>query len=504
MRTIKKLSYYQLLDVDRVSSPEKIKSAYRECVKKFHPDLCQNDENVDELEIKIRENILKQINDAYETLTDFYKSCQYDSETSSEEMSERERYYYDCTIIQEIDKCFAEEKIVDFYSLLGVSPDATTAEIENAFFERITAYHPDLPINNLASPEVKALNEDLYNCMKTAYTILTNNEKKAAYDKVYNDTYVNNKEETGPNKKEKNSKRKNTESKQRYSDVKTKSFVETVKEGWKEVRADEKTEPFKERHKNVKDHIDHSSLASANSIIYHIGSGAIHVCCETWFQLYKLRYITEDNLPKFIIRNRVTLGSILLAGALILVPKSSDSKDVTPDTMPSEPSVTQSVQYDTDTKTPGFEDDSITLNRVHSVEYGDTVSEYSKESNSTVEYIAKVNGLEVNYDNSVNIKAGDKIVIPYIIDQEDLSYYTASKKYTEGMPLQAFASINETDINTLLLLNPEAIEVTNENSENPTYHVASDTLTVPEFLSKSEYKDIKTQTEAYVKTNGNN
>ena len=58
------------------------------------------------------------------------------------------------------------------------------------------------------------------------------------------------------------------------------------------------------------------------------------------------------------------------------------------------------------------------------------------------------------------------------------------------MTLSTFASMNNTDIDTLLRLNPEAIEVNNKDPENTTYYVLSDSLTVPDFISKSEYKEI--------------
>ena len=80
MKPARKLNYYELLGVTRESTSEEIKKAYHDCVKEFHPDLYQHKEEVSELEIKIRENILKQINAAYETLSDVYKSCKYDSE----------------------------------------------------------------------------------------------------------------------------------------------------------------------------------------------------------------------------------------------------------------------------------------------------------------------------------------------------------------------------------------------------------------------------------------
>ena len=511
MKPARKLNYYELLGIAKTASSEVRKKAYHNCVKEFHPDLYQNKEDVSELEIKIRENILKQINAAYETLSDFYKSCRYDSILEAGEMSEKERYLYDYTIFQEIDSGLDANKPVDFYALLGVSHESSIPEIEKAFFERIAAYHPDLPANKNARENVKSLNKYIYKCLEKAYIILTNENDRAIYDEEYRRAYLNKDEvkekekssRTHQENKKRQTKQKATSQKhtseKSYSDVKTRSFAETIRTGWKEVREDEKTEPFKERHKNVSDHIAHSKLAYANPVIFNIGSGVIHVCCETWYQLCKFRYITEDNLPKFIIRNRVTIGSLLLAGTLILVPKHALSPDTTPDQTPSAPGATDTLKPGND-----LEDDTIVLNRIHVVESGDTVSEYSRESNSTIKYIAKVNDLEVNYDDSVNIQAGQKIIIPYVVDKEDLSYYTSSKILPDGMSLSTFASTNETDINTLLRLNPEAIEVKTENSNGVTYYVTSDTLTVPNFISKSEYKSLKAQTTEYVKTNGNN
>ncbi|MDD6941334.1 MAG: DnaJ domain-containing protein [Bacilli bacterium] len=426
-------------------------------------------------------------------------------------MSEKERYLYDYAIFQEIDNGLDANKPVDFYALLGISYNSSIPEIEKAFFERIAAYHPDLYANKNARENVKSLNKYIYKCLEKAYIILTNENDRAIYDEEYRRAYLNKDEvkekekssRTHQENKKRQTKQKATSQKhtseKSYSDVKTRSFAETIRTGWKEVREDEKTEPFKERHKNVSDHIAHSKLAYANPVIFNIGSGVIHVCCETWYQLCKFRYITEDNLPKFIIRNRVTIGSLLLAGTLILVPKHALSPDTTPDQTPAAPGATDTLKPGND-----LEDDTIVLNRIHVVESGDTVSEYSRESNSTIKYIAKVNDLEVNYDDSVNIQAGQKIIIPYVVDKEDLSYYTSSKILPDGMSLSTFASTNETDINTLLRLNPEAIEVKTENSNGVTYYVTSDTLTVPNFISKSEYKSLKAQTTEYVKTNGNN
>lgn len=511
MKPARKLNYYELLGVSREATNDEIKNARSNCAKEFHPDTFQYKEEVSELEKKIRGNIMKQINEAYGTLSDFHKNCKYDIELEAREMSDKEKDLYDDAIYQEIKYRLSENKPVDFYALLGVSPKSELETIKTAFFERVTAYHPDLPANKNDSKNVRA---SIYKCLKMAYIILTDENNKEKYDEAYENAYSNQivvketkvavKESKKRLTKPKTANKEKKTSSKKYSAVKTRSFIETVKTGWKEVREDEKTEPFKERHKSVSDHLAHSKLASANPIVYNISAGTIHVCCETLYQLYKLRYITEDNIPKFIIRNRVTIGSLLLAGALILTPKLTSSPDINPDPTPALPEVTDTINPDGGKKGSTAEEETITLNRIHVVKYGETVSEYSKESNSTIKYIAKVNDLEVNYDNSVNIQAGQKITIPYVIDKEDLPYYTSSKNLPDGMSLSAFASMNNTDIDTLLRLNPEAIEVNNEDPENITYFVASDSLTVPDFISKSEYKSLKAQTEKAEKVKVNN
>ncbi len=63
--------YYYVLGVSRNASQEEIKTAYRKLSKKFHPDLNGGD--------KFFEDRFKEIQTAYETLTDFSKKSRYDS-----------------------------------------------------------------------------------------------------------------------------------------------------------------------------------------------------------------------------------------------------------------------------------------------------------------------------------------------------------------------------------------------------------------------------------------
>jgi len=66
----------------------------------------------------------------------------------------------------------------DFYDLLGVSKDASDAEIKKAYRKQALEWHPDKHPNNKEAAEkrFKEINE--------AYQVLSNKDKRAAYDRM--------------------------------------------------------------------------------------------------------------------------------------------------------------------------------------------------------------------------------------------------------------------------------------------------------------------------------
>lgn len=66
--------YYEILEVNKHASKEVIEKAYRVLIKKYHPDL-YDDEMRESIELKVRD-----INEAYKILSDDFLREQYDRE----------------------------------------------------------------------------------------------------------------------------------------------------------------------------------------------------------------------------------------------------------------------------------------------------------------------------------------------------------------------------------------------------------------------------------------
>ena len=61
------MDYYQTLGVERSATPDEIKKAYRKLAQKYHPDRAGGDAKK-----------FKEVNEAYQTLSDSQKRTQYD------------------------------------------------------------------------------------------------------------------------------------------------------------------------------------------------------------------------------------------------------------------------------------------------------------------------------------------------------------------------------------------------------------------------------------------
>ena len=78
------ITYYEILEVSRMASKEVITKAYKVLVRKYHPDLEQDEGKKEEAKEK-----MVRINEAYETLSDDEKRKKYDATIAILEEKER-------------------------------------------------------------------------------------------------------------------------------------------------------------------------------------------------------------------------------------------------------------------------------------------------------------------------------------------------------------------------------------------------------------------------------
>ena len=88
-------NYYEILEVDKNASSEIIDKAYKTLVKKYHPDLQKQDDK------KQTGEILKALNEAYETLSNPTKKVLYDQNLKNKTISQ-----------EEFDKLYEENQLL--------------------------------------------------------------------------------------------------------------------------------------------------------------------------------------------------------------------------------------------------------------------------------------------------------------------------------------------------------------------------------------------------------
>ena len=541
----RKLDYYEILGVSRNATLEEIKAGYRQEIKKFHPDkrASMDKKTFDPIDERVKDFLAQQIIVAYRTLKNSTLKATYDA-TLPEKKSEEKLMSDDLETLTEISRSLKYD-FIDVYKLLGAKRNASDTDITTAFLNVAYSYNPELTVNATKSPKAQDMIKNIYGILEASYNVVNTAEKRVEYDEKTREYLLKRvkehqekakarsqkeeqekarqeeqekarqeeqkrrenqskkeKEQTPPKTESSNFEQKNHTTKSENKSQEPKKMSQSFKDAWQEIRSEEKTYPFTERHKNINKNIHRKyypyRATFPQYMVYGLKNGILHVSAELVYQLEKFRYITEDNVSKFIIRNRKSLCGIIAAGVLItsVVTKSNDPVTKPSVEQPTTP-VTDPVISEDDTVENIS--DKIVLNRVHVIEFGETLSEYSEDSNTTVEEIKRINNIK---DEDI-IESGKKIVIPYIISKDDLKYYVSSKEYDSNIPLETYAALYETDVETLLQLNKEAIDKVILSTGEIAYMPISNTLQVPSFISKTVLDaQKKVSTGAYTKTNG--
>lgn len=79
---------------------------------------------------------------------------------------------------------FAIDKSKNYYEILGVTKNASNQNIRMAFFNLAKKYHPDL--NSDKRDEDREQAKVMFQQINEAYSILTDNTKRNAYDREIN------------------------------------------------------------------------------------------------------------------------------------------------------------------------------------------------------------------------------------------------------------------------------------------------------------------------------
>ena len=84
--------------------------------------------------------------------------------------------------------CMSSRESKNYYEILGVSYDATTEEIKEAYREVARVYHPDSRFYDEIVPDraIAAEDERLFQRVTDAYTTLVNPDRRASYDRMLN------------------------------------------------------------------------------------------------------------------------------------------------------------------------------------------------------------------------------------------------------------------------------------------------------------------------------
>ena len=383
-----------------------------------------------------------------------------------------------------------------YYEVLGVSTDASQAEIKKAYKEMMKKYHPD------AHPEEDTkFYEQKAKILNEAYEILGNKEKRRDYDiecavreaneareqyeraqrarqqRARNQQQTANTSHYSQNSRRQNNSRTRTTNNQRRATPKKETFFSNVKDAYKEVRKEEKSNKFTERHTEINeafyDWFADKVEGVGSYVLFRTGQGAVHVSAEMIYQLAKLRHITKYSVFKYVIRNR-RLAAAAIAGVIIFSNLPTNSG--TPTTPPDKDDL---AGKDTKVVQP-VEDHKTTLTRMYTVQVGDSLSSISDMALTNINKIKHANGF-----TSDMLYLGDTIQIPYEINDEDLQYYIKTVD-TKGMSLDDIAAIYSTTVDTLCRLNAEAI-----GNVNGVKVIMSDRIIVPNFITSNELEEIK-------------
>lgn len=388
----------------------------------------------------------------------------------------------------------------DYYKIMGVDKYATQDDIKKAYRSLAMKYHPDK--HQAKSEAEQQIYEEKFKEINEAYEVLGSTQKRIDYDyecrkqeekatareeKRRNERVASHRAERTQSSSQSRSRSRGYSSR-RYATNRKKShtksdeaikddgFFKSVKRAYQEVKAEE--QPIGERHAHLNRKINswfpHKTDSKIDLYAFRVVQGTVHVSSELIYQLSKLLTVHKDSVVKYVIRNRIP--AVILSLYLMFssaIPAINNRPSQT-----SENTVVAGENINQDDLLDNFvEDDTVTLTRKYTVEAGDSFAKLSDITSSPISTIKSIN----NHNGSSNMLwIGEEIELPYVINCDDLPYYTESVP-SENLTIYDIADKYSTDAATIEMLNAEAIE-----NINNVPIITSDTVLVPNFITPDE------------------
>ena len=165
-------NYYDILQINQNASPEIIEKAYKTLAKKYHPDL-QEESNKKEAE-----EILKEINEAYEILSNPDKKALYDQNLKNETISQED---YEKMYVQN------EKLKEELNNLKNNTPNTQYSNINLKSFNTSTTKNTKANINQENFDAIKKEEQELeYKRGQLQYQ----EQMEQARQKAYHDAYI--------------------------------------------------------------------------------------------------------------------------------------------------------------------------------------------------------------------------------------------------------------------------------------------------------------------------
>jgi len=153
-------NYYELLEVDKNASAEIISKVFKFHIKKNHPDLYQGEKKL------LAEEKLKELNEAYEVLSDLNKKKEYDKTIKDMELNEEQNKRKELDLLRfELDR---KEQIIQLlnqkYNISIYDMDETEAQS----IDQQNIYEEN-GINNIDSVDNYYGKQSIFNRYKSTY-----------------------------------------------------------------------------------------------------------------------------------------------------------------------------------------------------------------------------------------------------------------------------------------------------------------------------------------------